>query len=367
MKMYKLIVFTIAANLNYLALFAQPQPDKLPYTSEVELMLFQGHIMMHHSKIGHLAKSRPRGFKLNYVKRTNGQQYWQSRYGYPDLGISFSYQNHRSHQLGHSLSVIPYIGFYMLRGKRSSIKLNMGTGLAYHTRPYHPTDNNLNLALGSALSAALYLSFQYQLEITPHLRTGLFVHMDHYSNGAFKKPNSGINLVQGGVSIAHKIQQGAEKKEWPKKLLKSRRLYLSFLPSISFKELGPGGRNTDPCYNLSVNLNKPLTQVSTLNVGLDGSYDLALKRWIAEEDLEDGQDHKTLAFTLGHELRVSYFAFITQLGYHLYRPDITLDFQDFFQRYGLRVYVSPKIALSGNLKTYFGKAEQIEWGLLFRL
>ncbi len=366
--MHTLSVCVLAGLLTICGLKAQPLPGEPRYDSHLELMLFRGFILMHDQKIGHLIKSHPQGFKLNYVKNTNGKKYWEAHYGYPDLGISVSYQNYRNPQLGHSLSLIPYISFYPLRGEKSSLKWNMGTGLAYHTNPHHQQDNNLNIALGSALSSALYVGFQYQLKITPSLTGGLFFHVDHYSNGGFKKPNSGINLVQGGVSLSHKLQKStADRQRWEKQLLTDKRLYVSVLPNISFKELGRGGGRAHPSYNFSINLNKPVTRTSIINIGLDGAYDIAMKRWIAEEDLEEDQDFKSAALTLGHELMVDRFSFLTQLGYHVYRPKTTLHFQDFFQRYGLRVYFNPKFAVSGSLKTYFGKAEQIEWGLLFRL
>lgn len=366
--MRKLLVGTLVVLLTVSTLYAQTRAKLPRYNDHLELMLFRGFIMMHDQKIGHLIKSHPQGFKLNYIKNTNGKKYWEAHYGYPDLGVSFSYQDYRNPSLGHSIAMIPYISFFPLRTARSSIKWNMGTGVAYHTQPHHQTDNNLNIALGSALSSALYVGFQYQLKITSSLKGGLFFHVDHYSNGGIKKPNSGINLVQSGFSISYSLKkEELQRQSWEKKPLSDKKVYLSVLPSISFKELGRGGGEAHPSYNLSVSVNKPLSTVSIINFGLDGHYDIAMKRWIAEEDLEEPQDFKSASIHLGHELMVDRFSFLVQLGYHFYRPETTLAFRDFFQRYGLRLYMTPKIALSGSLKTYFGKAEQIEWGLLFRL
>ena len=323
---------------------------------------------MHDQKIGHLIKSHPQGIKLNYIKETNGRKYWEAHYGYPDLGLSFSYQDHRNPQLGHSFALLPYISFYLMRGAKSKLRLNMGTGLAYHTNPHHQRDNNLNIALGSSLSSILYVGFQYERQLTTYLSSGIFFHIDHYSNGGFKKPNSGINLVQGGFSLAGRLS--GEKKvqrKWDSKPSVNKKPYVSILPSVSFKELGRGGGDIHPAYNLSVSLNKAASSTSIIHVGVDGSYDIAMKRWIAEEDLEEKQDFKNAALHMGHELMVDRFSFLIQLGYHFYRPETTLAFRDFFQRYGLRAYITPKLALSGSLKTYFGKAEQIEWGLHFRL
>lgn len=367
--MRRLLLSLFLLLISQLAAYAQAtsRTTEAGYTHALEAMLFRGFILMHDQKIGHLVRSNPQGIKLNYIKRTYGRKYWEARYKYPDLGISLSYQDYRNPQLGHSFALIPYISFYPWRSAQSSLQWTMGTGIAYHTNPHHPQENNTNVALGSAWSSALYLGGKYQRQFTNRFSAGLFFHLDHYSNGGFKKPNSGINLVQGGISATYELGKEARVfRQWEERSLQNHKPYLTFLPSVSFKELGRGGGVIEPSYNLSISLNKPLSTISVISLGLDGHYDLAMKRWIAEEEPELEVDFKSAALSLGHELMVDRFAFVMQVGYHIYRPYKGL-FQDFFQRYGLRVYLHPKVAVSGSLKTYFGKAEQIEWGLLYRL
>ena len=342
-------------------------PDQAAYTSQIEVAWYKGFIMMHDEKIGHLVKSHPQGFRINYMRKTYGAKYWEQVYGYPDLGISFSYQNYLNPVLGKSLAIVPFLSLYPYRGKISSLSATLGTGLAYHTNPHHQRDNNSNLALGSSFSFALYTSLKYRLKISDHLSGGFFIHMDHYSNGAMRKPNSGINLVQTGLSLGLDLQGNKPQfKQWPKQALLNKDIYLSLLPSISFKEVGRGGGVVFPSYNLNVSLNKPLSLLSTINFGVEGFYDIALKKWIAEDSPESDIDFKAAAVTLGHQLMIGKVSFLTQLGYHVYRPYQGL-YTDFYQRYGLRVHFHPHVAVSGSLKTYLGKAEHIEWGLLFSL
>ncbi|WPP50185.1 acyloxyacyl hydrolase [Catalinimonas niigatensis] len=337
------------------------------YTSQIEGSLYKGFIMMHDEKIGHLIKSHPQGFRISYIRNTYGAKYWEQAYGYPDLGISFSYQNYLNPILGKSLAIVPFLNLYLYRGKISSLSGSLGTGLAYHTNPHDQKNNNSNLALGSSFSAALYIALKYQVSITNDLSAGMFVHMDHYSNGAIRKPNSGINLIQTGASFSFNFQkQGHQFQKWPKKTLTNKKFYLTLLPSISFKEVGRGGGVIHPSYNLNVSINHPLSWFHTINFGVDGFYDIALKKWIEEDTPGNTTDFKSAAITLGHQLMIGKISFLTQLGYHVYRPYTGL-YSDFYQRYGLRIHLHPHIAVSGSLKTYLGKAEHVEWGLLFRL
>lgn len=329
--------------------------------------VFQGFIIEHSDRISHLTNSYPTGFSFHFKRSTYGQKYWEYLYGYPDLGMRLTHHNYHNHMLGESITLVPYISFFPYRGQLSSFTWTMGSGLAYHTRPHHQTDNNLNVALGSHLTFALHCALHYQLMLGDHFAAGAFLQIDHFSNGAHTKPNSGINLMQAGVSLSRKLSRGSRVyREWDKQKLENRQMYVSLLPSVSFKELGNGGGQVLPSYNLHVSLNKPLGHMSTLNIGLEGFYDLAMRDWIARKSSHQNVDFKSAALTIGHELRVARVGLLTQMAYHIYQPYTGL-FGSLYQRYGLRIYFHERVAFSGSLKTYLGKAEQVEWGFLFRL
>jgi hypothetical protein len=367
--MWKQIFFLSAVLFVGSRLTAQPTSDQVEnfsYTYSVEGALFKGFIIKHDDKIGHLARSHPQGFRVSYVKKTYGQKQWEKTFGYPDLGISFGLQDYLNPGLGQSLALVPFFRLYPIRNERSSLSISTGTGLAYHTNPHDQTDNHRNLALGSAVSFALIAALQYDLQLSPHFATGIYLHIDHYSNGGIKKPNSGINLMQTGFSVTHHLQPVRKQfRDWPKEYARSNKLYLTINPSVGFKELGRGGDRVYPSYNLNMSVNKPLNNISTLNVGLEGFYDIALKRWLEREKPEHSVDFKSAAILMGHELHVNRCSFMLHLGYHFYRPYSGL-YPEFYQRYGLRIYLNPKLAFSGTLKTYLGQAEQIEWGLVYR-
>lgn len=337
------------------------------YTSQIEVSLYKGFIMLHDEKIRHLVKSHPEGFRITYRRNTYGAKYWEQALAYPDWGFSFSYQNYLNPVLGKSVSLIPFLNLYPYRGKISSISGMLGVGFAYHTNPHHQQNNSSNIVLGSAFSFSLYAALKYQVRLTEELSAGLFIHIDHYSNGAIRKPNSGINLVQTGVSVNADLQkQKPQFQKWDKRPVTDTKMYFTFLPSLSFKEVGRGGGVILPSYNLNVSINRPLSSLSILNLGMDGFYDIALKNWIAENNPESGVDFKSVALTVGHQLMIGKVSFLTQLCYHVYRPYKNL-YPEFYQRYGLQLHIHPHVALSGSLKTYLGKAEQAEWGILFKL
>ncbi len=70
-----------------------------------------------------------------------------------------------------------------------------GTGLAYLTRPYDFITNTKNVAIGTHINNWTWIRFGYTL--TRHLYATLL--LTHYSAGAVRPPNLGLNFVQIGL------------------------------------------------------------------------------------------------------------------------------------------------------------------------
>ena len=116
-------------------------------------------------------------------------------------------------------------------------------------------------------------------------------------------------------------------------------------------------------------INKRLNQKSALNIGADGFYNTALKYVIRQDPDIDSlhiPDFKRAGLTFGHELFISRISLLTQLGVYVYNPYQKVDAR-IYQRWGLKYYFSRKLFATMLLKTHFGTADCVEWGLGVRL
>ncbi len=81
--------------------------------------------------------------------------------------------------------------------------LKMGIGLAYATKKYSKGSNEIHNAIGSHLNAYVQLRFGLEWKIAKSLRLVTAFTYNHYSDGAVKLPNLGINTLTGTLGIIY--------------------------------------------------------------------------------------------------------------------------------------------------------------------
>ena len=79
---------------------------------------FTGNIPNHNNDILPLITGHPNGIIASWNKKTFGEKDWQQRYGYPDWGVTFTFQDFKNTNLGKNLGLYAHYNFYFF--KRSS-------------------------------------------------------------------------------------------------------------------------------------------------------------------------------------------------------------------------------------------------------
>ena len=98
---------------------------------------------------------------MSWNQPTFGEETWQQRYNYPDLGFSVAYQDLKNQVLGDVYSLYAHYNFYFLNRR---LMLRIGQGLAYTSNPYDKETNFKNIAFGSSLMSSTYLMLNYKKE-----------------------------------------------------------------------------------------------------------------------------------------------------------------------------------------------------------
>ncbi len=341
-------------------LMAQTPPKSYAYTLGAKV--YKGLIMKHNANIGHLAVSHPQGISLYLNKHTFGKKFCEQVFHYPSIGIGVSYFDYLNPVLGKSLTLTTYLDVPFIQMDKSFVTFKLATGLAYHTHPHHQTYNNTNIALGTRVTYAMVASFRFMRQITEVWESGLALSLTHFSNGAFSKPNAGINIPTLELEMARKIKPvSLEKTIWDQpEYLKSAYFYYLGV-STGLKEIEYGGDRYS-FINLHFLASKRFSAVNALNLGLDAFVDYALKAHIHEEITEGQPDFKRVGFVVGHELFYDRLSLLTQIGTYFYRPYKGV-YGSLYQRYGLRYALTNRLISSINLKVHGGQAEMVEWGL----
>lgn len=314
--------------------------------------------------MGHLSQSHPNGLSLFIKRYTLGDKDWQQALNYPDLGIAFDYFDLKNPLLGKAFSATSFLDYYIIRKPYSSFNFQFGVGISYNTNPYDQETNNKNIALGSAFAYALRAQLSYNQQILDRLDLILAVRLSHYSNGAFKMPNKGINVPTTDIGLAY-----AMNKKQP--VYKSYAAYpevdksikLNIFLATGLKEIALVRDKKFPFLTSSIYGSKQTSLISSFNLGVDIFYSMGTKEEMeTDRELEgEKQDFKRVGIAGGHELHIGKLSFLTQLGVYIYRP-YKAD-QPVYQRYGLKYSFSDQLFGGVFLKTHYGKAEAVEWGV----
>ena len=339
--------------------------------SSFDINYFKGNIALHDDGILHLITGHPEGFIAAWNKKTFGEHAWEQRYNYPDYGVSFSYQDLKTEELGHNFGLYAHYNFYFFN---RNLMFRVGQGLALTTNPYDRFTNFRNNAFGSRIMSSTYVMLNYKKERLFDkfgIQAGLA--LVHYSNANVKAPNTSINSITFNVGVNYNMDEND--REYiddlsDEKLTQSVKYNLVFRSGINESDIVGSGRF--PFYIVSAYADKRINHKSALQFGTDVFFSNFLKELILfnavafpASNVDRDTDYKRVGIFVGHELFVNSLSIVTQLGYYMYYP---YDFEGrTYQRIGLKRYFGEKWFAAITLKSHAAKAEAVEFGIGIRL
>ncbi len=343
----------------------------------LQLDYFYGQVIKHKDKISHLAISLPRGIMINYTKKSENTRA-KKRFNYPEYGFSFVYHDFQNPILGEAYALnINYTFYFGDKTKKNLFYLRLGQGIAYNTLPFHRDTNNKNIALGSHLLANTTIDFNYRRQLSKALDAHLGFILNHYSNGAIKSPNVGLNLFSLNTGLSYHfdhenpIDYSAEPRD-DVELIDDEPIRLNLQFSGGLNSTTNIGGKQFPYYIGTVYADKRLNSKSIVQFGSEIFFSNYIKELIRfnaiafpEKGLDASADYKRISLIIGHELDLNNFSILTQLGYYVYYP-YPVD-KRYYERIGVKKYFGDKWFATASIKAHLFLAESIDLGLGIRL
>ncbi|MBP93634.1 MAG: deacylase, partial [Flavobacteriaceae bacterium] len=307
-------LFTFLCCIGFATLLAQDKPTD----SYFDLNYFKGNIALHNNDILHLIKGHPEGFILSWNKKTFGNENWEQRYGYPDYGVSFAYQNLKNDVLGTNYSLYAHYNFYFLK---RNLMLRIGQGLGYTTNPYDKLENPRNNAFGTSLLSSTYLMLNYKRErIFDRFGLQAGFSLIHYSNANVKAPNTSVNSITFNLGVTYNLDEVDSKYQYTitkEKFTERIKYNIAFRSGINESDVVGSGQF--PFYIVSVYADKRLGHKSAIQFGADVFFSKFLEELIyyksvsfPEEDVTGDEDWKRVGLFVGHELFINKMSIETQ-------------------------------------------------------
>jgi hypothetical protein len=325
---------------------------------------------------------------LKYGYQSLGKNWMDYAFGMPywGLGLNASYFYCKK-ELGFPITLFVFQGGTIHKINESlSLNYEWNLGMSFNWKPYDPFDNSENVAIGRSTNA--YVAFiphiKWSISNASDLKFG--IGLSHFSNGAQKKPNKGLNLCSTFLEWDYTPENKSSVKHISPKIdyCLNRRFDYDFLVTVSSRqvEFDTLGTGLSSCY-VDKNFTVLAMSFSPLFVpdykykyglSFDMLYDesCGAKAW-RQYNANDGLTYDRVALgnfwnrfsagtSLKGEMTMPYYSIFANFGYNWLQGK-TKDSR-LYQIMGIKFYFKENMfATFGIRATRFSKASYLYWSL----
>lgn len=309
-----------------------------------------------------------KGFEISVARINNADKYWNRFYKNAQVGYNFTYFDlGKPHITGKSFGLGASFQFRIAGTGKNYLSWRLGTGLGYLTEKFDINKNRNNMAIGSNVNGCIQMSLIYNTAINHkiNLKTGLG--FTHYSNGAMRVPNLGVNMPSLFVGMDVGYGKPVAKLADTVKSYKTTASKNELLLNYAFKEKFTAKPKQFSIISAGYRRNKVISAVRRWYWGADLVWDPThpYSYFLNEDNPRVAIDNSTeLGLVIGHRYDIGRFAMLTDIGFYLLNPYQIKYFS--YQRIGFRYELSEQLFLNGTLKVHFGTADYFEWGLGYK-
>lgn len=352
--------------INNLGFFTERQQDSLknqgltittriPTWSFHRISIDRGFVIPHHDDMYHLYRPVV-SFQHQYLRSFDdprkrlGIMTYIAHLGTPTLGTGISFSLNVERQL-------------LARKKNANLRIGFAMGLGLISNPYDVKSNLANRAIGSMGNAFGQIYLEHSQLLTQSIAMHLGLRLSHFSNGAWKAPNLGINIPSLSLGLSKQINAKA--------LISGEVSSHRWNPFVSLRT---GRKSIDiddsrgfwvPVVELGVD--RYLSSISSLRLAIvthaDPFYRFEKFEALPDFTLQNGID---AGLSVGYHQRFGNWGMLFDLGWYLYKPDWGYK-TPYFEALGISYRLNKNFTILGRLKANKTTADLIEMGLVYYL
>lgn len=322
-----------------------------------------GILLAHRSIMAHLPESHTAALNFRLSFLANKGRYWEEVLNYPTYGVEFIASSLGNDEiLGKGLA-----GLYFVDVPLASTKVYPsiygGVGLGWVQKIYHVTENPKNNAIGSHLNAAIRLGFNVNFK-AKQSDFQLGMHLMHFSNGASKMPNLGINLPYLQLGFTHYISPKTSVLEKVTIHSAKDETHWRVLGVFSRKDVYPLLQKPSNVYALSLIRTKYKSKYWSYDLGMEWIANQAHAKLFPERNV--GQlELLQIGFYAGYVLTFDRLDLFSGMGGYV-KNDLNIAGW-LYQKVGARYQFNKNWGAQLAIKANFGKADYFEYGINYTL
>jgi hypothetical protein len=321
------------------------------------------------------------GLSFEVTKQTDGDKMWQQKFGNPSYGAGVYMPDFlENKEFGHPVVVYGIFRGAIKKWKKVEWQYEWGGGFAFNWKPFSVADNYLNPSLGSSTSIYINVGTRLQYQIGKHFDLALGANFNHFSNGALKMPNKGLNVFSPKLSLTYNLDERNPAKT---DSVHSRYDKYGTWEIAAFggvKNVMYKGYDVDlakryegfyfPAYGVETVYHRQISFKSAFGLGIgihyDGEYNYSIHAENGELYKKKNFKNEKLLLNIfpSYRLMIGDFSVNVQPGFYLFKQKNESDIPWFYQRLGFQYQLSKKLFVSVGIRAYdFHVADFIEWKL----
>lgn len=335
----------------------------LTNNTQLDFKVNGSYIMPHREKMIHLTKNHFLFYELSLNKKTNGSKYWHQLYNYPTFGLTLQYNSlGHSQILGNAYALYPYLSSPLIKSDFLNLNFKFGAGLGYLTNKFDKDLNYKNVAISTNLNICINFGLEAQQKINNYSSVYEGLYINHFSNGALKIPNTGINLPSVALGFRYNLSNTQTENQYSGDFpLIKKKYFISIMTAAGSKEIYPPNGKNFPAFSFSLGFNKQTSLKRVFNLNLDLFYNLSDIEILDRKNIKYNKiSILKPGISFGHEYVFGKTNFDIAVGSYLYAKNNANI--NIYNRIGFKRYINKNIFLNLSLKSHLLVADYIEWG-----
>lgn len=295
-------------------------------------------------------------------RRSNPYNVYSNVYRRPYLGIGWYSSTFQNNNVGkpNALYFFLTIPLKFEKNKKFSSSYTAAFGLSYDFNPYDSINNPTNIFIGSYRNVYVHLGYVANYKFTEKWAMNATIGFKHFSNGSFKQPNYGINLIPFTLGASYKFGNNEIYKEKTvvPDIIKHNLVNVYF--TVGSKNYEVGGDNYLKTA-WGVNLLRQVNYKYRIGLGFDMYY-------AAQSNLRNTSDASDFSKSYSYAIIGTWEWALTKklyvplgFAFYLHRNPENDEQTPYYERAGIGYRFAEHFTAALTIKAHKGVADIFEW------
>ena len=302
------------------------------------------------------------GFKLN-----DKADVYNQVYRFPIMGVGFYMSTFHEEEIGNPNALFYYFNMPVTfeRNRKLTMSYLGAFGLSYNFHPFDSVNNPSDVFIGSYNNCYFNFTYMLNFHIDPEWVVDLSVGIKHFSNGSFKQPNYGINLLLLGAGVSYR-PNNVHLQHFEKSIPKFIRHNQFNLTLMAGSKNYVAGEKNYLKTGLGVNWLRALGYKYRGGLGFDMYY--AAQSGPRNDVETTFSNSMSFAVVGSWEWALTRKLYVpVAFGVYLKRNELNGEAEPYYERVGIRYRLNNNLFAGVTIKAHKGVADFFEWTVGYTL